>query len=70
MNQLSYYLHASGNYHVTLIGTKQTISLCPGFFIKHVGIHKNAVVGCLPVTSELSSEIGFNVVKELVMNAI
>lgn len=62
MYQLTYYLHNSGNYHVTLVDRGQTISLCPGFFRKQMEPVQltRVIVGCLPATTELLQRLGFN----------
>lgn len=57
--QISYYLHASGNYHVTLQAVRQTISLCPGYFRKMISIQGNVQVGCCEIDMELACEVGF-----------
>jgi hypothetical protein len=66
MKQLSYVLHPSGNYHVTLICLpSKTISVCPGFFRKHAGVHPSAIVGCLPASDNLLLQLGFNIAEIL-----
>lgn len=59
MFPISYYLHDSGNYHVTLRTMDQTISLCPGYFRKMIGMEGSVIVGCREVDLQTVVELGF-----------
>lgn len=59
MLRISYYLHKSGNYHVTLWSVGQTISVTPAFFRKQIAEGRSVIVGVLEVTAETAQHIGF-----------
>lgn len=69
MLRVSYYLHTSGNYHVTLWGVGQAISVCPGFFRK-VMQAGSVIVGCGEVDSQIAEQLGFVLPAELKQSAI
>lgn len=67
--RISYYLHWSGNYHVTLFNIGQRISVCPGYFRKQMNA-TNVIVGCCDITAETAELLGFILPAELKSDAI
>lgn len=59
MFRISYYLHDTGNYHVTLQTIGQAIILCPAFFRKQIGMKSNVVAGCRDVDLHTIVNLGF-----------
>lgn len=57
--QASYWLHESGNMHVTLHCLDQTLSVRPGYFKRVLEIEYDVEAGFREITVHQAVELGF-----------
>lgn len=61
MFNLGYYLHESGNYHVTWHQTGQTISFSPRYFRKAVVMRGSVIAASVEVDLRVLLSLGFEI---------